>query len=96
MSSGGYPPETLEDSEEWCLFSRETEASRNAIRGGVNSVTPTMAERCQSGDWRQDSLLEIWRNDDTVIVRGDYTCKYLNQWQLGFAHDTANKIAFWS
>lgn len=57
-------------------------------------MTPTMAERCQSGDWRQDSLLEIWRNDDTVIVRGDYTCKYLNQWQLGFAHDTANKIAF--
>lgn len=80
MSSGGYTFETLEDSEELCLVSRETEASRNAIREGVNSVTPTMAERCQSGGWRQDSLLEIWRNDDTVIVRGDHTA---NIWSNG-------------
>lgn len=56
-------------------------------------MTPTMAERCQSGGWRQDFLLESWRNDGTVVVRGDHTCKYLKQWQLGFAHDTANEIA---
>lgn len=39
------------------------------------------------------SPFEIWRNDDTVVVRGDHTCKYLKQWQLEFACDTANKIA---